>query len=112
MIVANRQRVKFERLKSIDVFRGISIISTVFITMQGSKKIPRKFFDNNCCLGNHSNVFPGLKEAEWNGIEYPDLLYVFFLFIMGTSIPFTFNNREKTSKAIGNHRNLKIYLTR
>jgi predicted acyltransferase len=38
-------------------------------------------------------VYPPLLHAEWNGCTPTDLIFPFFLFIMGVSVPFSFGKR-------------------
>ncbi|XP_057309228.1 heparan-alpha-glucosaminide N-acetyltransferase-like isoform X2 [Hydractinia symbiolongicarpus] len=69
------------RLKSLDTFRGISIIIMVFVNYTGGRYW---FF-------NHS---------AWNGLTVADLVFPWFIFIMGTSIFISFRSmrRKRVSK--------------
>jgi predicted acyltransferase len=72
------QQVKLsERLLSLDVFRGITIAGMILV--------------NN--PGTWSAIYPPLKHAEWNGCTPTDLIFPFFLFIVGVAIPFALSKR-------------------
>ena len=58
------------RLVSLDVFRGITMAAMVIV--------------NN--PGDWGNVYAPLLHAEWNGWTPTDLIFPFFLFIVGVSI--------------------------
>ncbi len=61
------------RLTSLDIFRGIAITSMILVNNPGS--------------WNH--VYPLLKHAEWHGYTPTDLIFPFFLFIVGVAITFS-----------------------
>src|SRR5229473_1745949 len=56
-----------QRLQSLDVFRGLTIAAMLLV--------------NN--PGTWSHVYPPLEHAEWNGWTPTDLVFPFFLFIVG-----------------------------
>lgn len=58
------------RLRSLDVFRGLTVAGMVIV--------------NN--PGDWSTVYWPLLHAEWNGWTPTDLIFPFFLFIVGTAI--------------------------
>jgi predicted acyltransferase len=60
-----------ERLISLDVFRGLTILLMTIV--------------NN--PGDWGNVFPPLLHAEWHGCTPTDLVFPFFIFIMGVAVP-------------------------
>jgi len=62
------------RLLSLDVFRGITIVAMILV--------------NN--PGEWDNRFAALKHAQWNGLTPTDLIYPFFMFIMGISMCFSY----------------------
>lgn len=60
-----------ERIISLDVLRGITIMMMVLVNNPGS----------------WGNIFDPLKHAEWNGCTPTDLVFPFFIFILGAAIP-------------------------
>src|SRR6266542_2323241 len=65
------------RLVSLDVFRGITIAAMVLVNNPGSWS---------------KNYWP-LEHVVWNGWTPTDLIFPFFLFIVGVAIPFSFAKR-------------------
>ena len=43
--------------------------------------------------GSWSYVYPPLRHAEWHGWTPTDLVFPYFLFIVGIAIPFSFARR-------------------
>ncbi len=66
-----------ERLLSLDVFRGVTIASMILVNNPGS----------------WSHVYPPLLHAEWHGWTPTDLIFPFFLFIVGVAMSFSFAAR-------------------
>lgn len=66
-----------ERLKSLDAFRGFTIAAMIFVNYPGS----------------WSYMFPPLRHAEWNGLTPTDLIFPFFLFIVGVSIALAYSKQ-------------------
>jgi predicted acyltransferase len=66
-----------ERLVSLDVFRGITIASMILVNNPGS----------------WDHVYPPLLHAEWHGWTPTDLIFPFFLFIVGVAMSFSFASR-------------------
>lgn len=60
-----------ERLISLDVFRGLTILLMTIV--------------NN--PGDWGNVYPPLLHADWHGCTPTDLVFPFFVFIMGVAVP-------------------------
>jgi len=61
------------RLTSLDVFRGITIAGMILVNNPGS----------------WSFVYPPLRHAEWHGWTPTDLIFPFFLFIVGVAMAFS-----------------------
>jgi predicted acyltransferase len=61
------------RLLSLDVFRGITVAGMLLV--------------NN--PGTWSAIYPPLKHAEWHGWTPTDLIFPFFLFIVGVAMAFS-----------------------
>ncbi|WP_083320874.1 acyltransferase family protein [Hymenobacter glacialis] len=58
------------RLVSLDVFRGITVMAMILV--------------NN--PGDWGHIYPPFEHAEWNGCTPTDLIFPFFLFIVGVSL--------------------------
>ena len=70
--------MKNERLISLDVFRGITIAGMILV--------------NN--PGTWSSIYPPLRHAEWHGCTPTDLVFPFFLFIVGVAITLSLSKRK------------------
>lgn len=66
------------RLTSLDVFRGMTIAGMILV--------------NN--PGDWGAIYWPLRHAEWNGWTPTDLVFPFFLFIVGVSMAFSFASRQ------------------
>lgn len=75
-----------QRLLSLDAFRGFTIALMIVVNTPGS----------------WSHVYPPLLHAQWNGITATDLVFPFFLYIVGVSIVLAFSKRrtEGTDKKL------------
>ncbi|MGZ8844312.1 MAG: acyltransferase family protein [Pyrinomonadaceae bacterium] len=71
------------RLISLDVFRGITIAGMVLVNNPGS----------------WSSIYWPLAHAEWHGWTPTDLVFPFFLFIVGVAIPLAFGKRIERGDA-------------
>jgi predicted acyltransferase len=80
-----------KRLISLDVFRGITIAGMVLV--------------NN--PGTWNSIYSPLEHAEWNGWTPTDLIFPYFLFIVGVSITLALGRRVE-EKGIGADTYLKI----
>jgi len=65
------------RMVSLDVFRGVTIAAMILVNDPGS----------------WSHIYPPLEHAEWNGWTLTDLIFPFFLFIVGVSLTLSFASR-------------------
>src|SRR3989442_11239322 len=65
------------RLISLDVFRGLTIAGMVLVNNPGS----------------WNTIYWPLEHAEWNGWTPTDLIFPFFLFIVGVAITLAFARR-------------------
>ncbi|MEZ2413636.1 acyltransferase family protein [Muriicola sp. E247] len=70
-----------DRIISVDIFRGLTIALMILVNTPGTWEY----------------VFPPLRHAEWHGYTPTDLVFPFFLFIVGTSIVFAYRNKEPNS---------------
>ena len=66
-----------ERLVSLDAFRGLTIMAMILV--------------NN--PGTWSAVYPPLRHADWHGWTPTDLIFPFFVFMVGVSIVFSLQKR-------------------
>ena len=69
-----------QRFLSVDIFRGITIAAMIMV--------------NN--PGTWGAIYPPLKHSAWHGITPTDLIFPFFLFIVGMSISFAYSGKKKT----------------
>jgi len=77
-LAADKQAVpKAERLVSLDVFRGITIAGMMLVNNPGS----------------WSYVYPPLAHAEWDGWTPTDLIFPFFVFIVGVAMTFSLGGK-------------------
>lgn len=81
------------RLVSLDVFRGITIAGMVLV--------------NN--PGTWSAIYWPLEHAEWHGWTPTDLIFPFFVFIVGVAIPLAFGRRVESG---GSKRDLYLKVIR
>lgn len=74
------------RLMSLDVFRGATIAAMMLV--------------NN--PGNWNAAYPPLLHAEWHGWTFTDLIFPFFLWIVGVAIPLSTARRlEQGQSRVG-----------
>ena len=72
-----------ERIVSVDIFRGLTIVLMILVNTPGSWEY----------------VYAPLRHAEWHGYTPTDLVFPFFLFIVGTSIVFAYRNKPADKAA-------------
>ena len=70
-----------ERIVSVDIFRGLTIVLMILVNTPGT----------------WSNVYGPFLHADWHGYTPTDLVFPFFLFIVGTSIAFAYSNKTTSS---------------
>ena len=66
-----------QRLVSLDVLRGVTIASMVMVNNPGSWE----------------HVFPPLRHAVWHSWTFTDMVFPFFLWMVGVSMTFSFARR-------------------
>ena len=76
-VVATDVKAKAGRLMSLDLFRGITIAAMILV--------------NN--PGDELSAYWPLQHAHWNGWTPTDLIFPFFLFIVGVAMAFSFRSR-------------------
>ena len=70
-----------DRILSVDIFRGATIILMILVNTPGT----------------WSAVYGPFLHAEWHGYTPTDLVFPFFLFIVGTSIVFAYKDKPTNS---------------
>jgi predicted acyltransferase len=71
------------RLISLDVFRGIAIAGMILVNMASIAE---------------PNVYPLLLHADWHGCTLADLVFPFFLFIVGVAMTFSLSKYTNSNK--------------
>lgn len=72
----NSTDMKNQRLLSLDVFRGITIAGMILVNSPGN-----------------GTAYAPLEHAEWHGWTPTDLIFPFFVFIVGVSLVFSLTKR-------------------
>ncbi|MDP4285169.1 MAG: heparan-alpha-glucosaminide N-acetyltransferase domain-containing protein [Bacteroidota bacterium] len=73
---------KSNRIISVDIFRGLTMAMMILVNYPGSE----------------SYVYAPLEHSEWNGITPTDLIFPFFIFIVGVSIALSYTRQIEASK--------------
>ncbi|UCF20259.1 MAG: DUF5009 domain-containing protein [Gemmatimonadota bacterium] len=71
------------RLTSLDAFRGATIAAMILVNNPGS----------------WSHVYAPLRHAPWHGWTPTDLIFPFFLFIVGVAMPISFGRRRERGQS-------------
>jgi predicted acyltransferase len=66
------------RLRALDTFRGLTIAGMILVNMPGS----------------WSHVYAPLRHAKWHGCTPTDLVFPFFLFIVGVAMTYSFKKYD------------------
>src|SRR2546430_10130599 len=74
-----------ERLLSLDLLRGITIAGMILVND----------------AGDEPSAYWPLKHAEWNGWTPTDLVFPFFLFMVGVAMTFSLASRVKRGELRG-----------
>ena len=69
----DESRTQNKRLLSLDILRGITIAGMILVNNPGS----------------WGHIYAPLEHASWNGLTPTDLVFPFFMFIMGISTYFS-----------------------
>lgn len=78
-----------DRIIAVDIFRGLTIALMVLVNTPGT----------------WTNVYAPFLHAKWHGYTPTDLVFPFFLFIVGTSIVFAYKNKKTN---IGTYKKISI----
>lgn len=70
------------RILSVDIFRGMTIVLMILVNTPGT----------------WSAVYAPFLHAKWHGYTPTDLVFPFFLFIVGTAIVFSYRNKTVTGE--------------
>lgn len=70
--------LKPQRLLSLDFFRGLTVATMILVNNPGS----------------WGHIYAPLEHAEWNGCTPTDLVFPFFLFIVGVSIAYAMGSKK------------------
>ena len=73
------------RLASLDVFRGATIAGMILVNNPGS----------------WGHIYAPLRHADWHGWTPTDLVFPFFLLIVGVALPFSLSRRKALAEAQG-----------
>jgi len=73
-----------QRLLSLDVFRGLTIAGMILVNSPGNDTAYRQ-----------------LDHSAWNGLTFTDLVFPFFVFIVGVSLVFAFTKRQDRGESKG-----------
>jgi predicted acyltransferase len=73
------------RLVSLDVFRGLTVMLMTLV--------------NN--PGDWGHIYPPLEHAEWHGCTPTDLVFPFFLFIVGVSLAYALAGAKRSGAPLG-----------
>jgi len=76
-VESSRSRAIQGRIAPIDVFRGITLAGMIMVNNPGS----------------WSHIHPALRHARWHGLGPADIVFPFFLFIMGVSAALSISSR-------------------
>jgi predicted acyltransferase len=85
--------MEIKRLLSLDAFRGFTIAAMILVNNPGS----------------WSDIYAPLQHAEWNGLTPTDLIFPFFLFIVGVSMAFSYTKLLHSSTPLNSIYNKLIF---
>jgi predicted acyltransferase len=80
------------RLASLDIFRGLTIAAMIVVNNPGSAR--------------EGAFFAPLRHAEWHGCTLADLVFPFFIFVVGVSAVFSLDKRRAGSPLFAIYRHI------
>ena len=80
----NMAQTSNHRLLALDVIRGITIAGMIMVNNPGSWQY----------------IYSPLQHSQWNGLTPTDLVYPFFMFIMGVAIHFSMQKFNRIDKRV------------
>lgn len=92
-MVTHQKSESSSRLVSLDAFRGLTVMFMILV--------------NN--PGDWGHIYKPLEHAEWNGCTPADLVFPFFLFIVGVSTVYALETKKQTR---ANHGRLMLKIAR
>ncbi len=72
-----------DRLFSLDIMRGATVAGMILVNNPGS----------------WSHIYTPLEHSEWNGCTPTDLVFPFFIFMIGVAITFALSTKKQTESA-------------
>jgi len=85
-------RDAFPRLASLDIFRGLTIAAMIVVNNPGSAR--------------EGAFFAPLRHAEWHGCTLADLVFPFFVFVVGVSAVFSLDKRRAGGARLAIYRHI------
>lgn len=82
-----------QRLLSLDFFRGLTVAAMILVNNPGS----------------WSDIYAPLEHSGWNGCTPTDLVFPFFLFMVGISVTYALSNRKADTSG---HTKLILHILR
>jgi predicted acyltransferase len=86
-------KTKSPRLLSLDVLRGAAVAAMILVNDPG----------------DWGHIYPPLEHSKWNGCTPTDLIFPFFLFMVGVSIVFAMESKKA---AVENHGKIILHAFR
>jgi predicted acyltransferase len=86
-------KAKSPRLLSLDVLRGLSMAAMILVNDPG----------------DWGHIYPPLEHSKWNGCTPTDLIFPFFLFMVGVSIVYAMESKKA---AVENHGKILLHAFR
>ncbi len=83
-----------ERLLSLDIFRGVTIAAMIMV--------------NNLAYLSDSLRVLRLTHAQWNGCNFADLIFPFFIFIVGVSSFYSLERRGQVEEPLARYRHILV----
>ncbi len=77
-------RYQSDRLLAVDILRGLTIFTMILVNNPGS----------------WTTIYAPLEHAEWHGWTMTDLVFPFFLFIVGLSISLSFSRENALQQSL------------
>jgi predicted acyltransferase len=76
------ESAKAQRLVSLDLLRGLAVIGMIIVNEMAG-------------MESQGPVYPLLLHSHWDGLTIADVVFPAFLFMVGVSIPLSFNRKDR-----------------